>query len=81
MMYCVTPIHLFIKNILKFFLFYLYCVRTFHIPVKLLKMKWGYIIEIFKKDPNIGQNPAFLNQLGKFDLAKFKEFFYLWQCC
>lgn len=33
------------------------------------------IIEIFKKDPNIGQNPAFLNQLGKFDLAKFKEFF------
>ena len=33
------------------------------------------IIEIFKKDPNIGQNPAFLNQLGKFDIAKFKEFF------
>ena len=33
------------------------------------------IIEIFKKDPNIGQNPAFLNQLGKFDLTKFKEFF------
>lgn len=33
------------------------------------------IIETFKKDPNIGQNPAFLNQLGKFDLAKFKEYF------
>lgn len=33
------------------------------------------IIEIFKQDPNIGQNPAFLNQLGKFDLAKFKEYF------
>jgi peptidyl-prolyl cis-trans isomerase D len=33
------------------------------------------IIEIFKKDPNIGQNPQFLNQLGKFDLAKFKEYF------
>ena len=33
------------------------------------------IIEIFKKDPNIGQNPTFLNQLGKFDLAKFKEYF------
>ncbi len=33
------------------------------------------IIEVFKKDPNIGQNPQFLNQLGKFDLAKFKEFF------
>ena len=33
------------------------------------------IIEVFKKDPNIGQNPQFLNQLGKFDLAKFKDFF------
>lgn len=33
------------------------------------------IIEVFKKDPNIGQNPQFLNQLGKFDIAKFKEFF------
>jgi len=33
------------------------------------------IIEIFKKDPNIGQNPTFLNQLGKFDIAKFKEYF------
>lgn len=33
------------------------------------------IIEAFKNDPNIGQNPAFQNQLGKFDLAKFKEYF------
>jgi len=33
------------------------------------------IIEVLKKDPNIGNNPAFLNQLGKFDLAKFKEYF------
>ncbi|RAR74102.1 peptidylprolyl isomerase [Flavobacterium aciduliphilum] len=33
------------------------------------------IIEVFKKDPNIGQNPTFLNQVGKFDLNKFKEFF------
>ncbi|WP_395067336.1 peptidylprolyl isomerase [Flavobacterium sp.] len=33
------------------------------------------IVEIFKKDPNIGQNPMFLNELGKFDLAKFKEYF------
>ena len=33
------------------------------------------IIEIFKNDPNIGQNPAFLNELGKFDLKKFKEYF------
>lgn len=33
------------------------------------------IIELLKKDPNIGNNPAFMNQLGKFDLAKFKEFF------
>jgi len=33
------------------------------------------IIEIFKKDPNIGNNPTFMNQLGKFDLAKFKDYF------
>jgi peptidyl-prolyl cis-trans isomerase D len=33
------------------------------------------IIELLKKDPNIGNNPAFMNQLGKFDLAKFKEYF------
>lgn len=33
------------------------------------------IVDFFKKDPNIGQNPMFLNQLGKFDLAKFKEYF------
>lgn len=33
------------------------------------------IIEVLKKDPNIGNNPAFLNQLGKFDLAKFKDYF------
>jgi peptidyl-prolyl cis-trans isomerase D len=33
------------------------------------------IVDFFKKDPNIGQNSMFLNQLGKFDLAKFKEYF------
>ncbi|MEC4004620.1 peptidylprolyl isomerase [Flavobacterium sp. SUN052] len=33
------------------------------------------IIELLKKDPNIGKNPTFLNQLGKFDIAKFKEYF------
>lgn len=35
----------------------------------------NHIIENFKNDPNIGQNPAFLNELGKFDLKKFKEYF------
>ncbi len=34
-----------------------------------------HIIENFKNDPNIGQNPMFQNQLGKFDLNKFKEYF------
>ena len=34
-----------------------------------------HIVETLKKNQNIGQNPAFLNQLGKFDLAKFKEYF------
>ncbi|WP_396192531.1 peptidylprolyl isomerase [Flavobacterium sp.] len=35
----------------------------------------NHIVENFKNDPNIGQNPAFLNELGKFDLKKFKEYF------
>jgi peptidyl-prolyl cis-trans isomerase D len=34
-----------------------------------------HIVEIFKADPNIGQNQMFLNSAGKFDLAKFKEYF------
>ncbi len=34
-----------------------------------------HIIENFKNDPNIGQNKMFQNELGKFDLNKFKEFF------
>ena len=35
----------------------------------------NHIMEIFKADQNIGQNPTFLNAAGKFDVAKFKEFF------
>ena len=35
----------------------------------------NHIIEVLKNDPNIGQNPAFLNQLGKFDIKKFDAFF------
>ncbi|MBN8643209.1 MAG: peptidylprolyl isomerase [Flavobacteriales bacterium] len=35
----------------------------------------SHIIENFKNDPNIGQNPAFQNAAGKFDIKKFKEFF------
>ena len=34
-----------------------------------------HIVEVFKADQNIAQNPAFLNALGKFDLAKFKDYF------
>jgi peptidyl-prolyl cis-trans isomerase D len=34
-----------------------------------------HIIENLKNDPNIGQNPMFQNELGKFDLNKFKEYF------
>ena len=33
------------------------------------------IMEVLKADQNIGQNPTFLNAAGKFDVAKFKEFF------
>lgn len=35
----------------------------------------NHIIDVFKKDQSIGQNPMFQNQLGKFDLAKFKDYF------
>lgn len=35
----------------------------------------NHIMEIFKADQNIAQNPTFLNAAGKFDVAKFKEFF------
>ncbi|MGL2965058.1 peptidylprolyl isomerase [Flavobacterium sp. XGLA_31] len=34
-----------------------------------------HIVEVLKSDPNIGQNPMFLNAAGKFDLAKFKDYF------
>lgn len=33
------------------------------------------IMEVLKSDQNIGQNPLFLNAEGKFDEAKFKEYF------
>jgi peptidyl-prolyl cis-trans isomerase D len=33
------------------------------------------IYEILKADQSIGQNPAFLNEAGVFDVAKFKEYF------
>ena len=35
----------------------------------------SHIIEVLKSDPNIGQNPMFLNEAGGFDIAKFQEFF------
>lgn len=34
-----------------------------------------HILEVFKADPNIGQNQMFLNAAGKFDLNKFKDYF------
>lgn len=34
-----------------------------------------HIIEALKTDPQIGQNPMFLNAAGKFDLKKFKDYF------
>ncbi len=33
------------------------------------------IIEVLKQSQDIGQNPAFLNDAGIFDIAKFREFF------
>lgn len=34
-----------------------------------------HLLEVFKADPNIGQNQMFLNAAGKFDLNKFKDYF------
>jgi peptidyl-prolyl cis-trans isomerase D len=34
-----------------------------------------HIIEVLKSNPQIGQNPMFLNAAGKFDLNKFKDYF------
>jgi len=34
-----------------------------------------HIVEVLKSDPNIGQNPMFLNAAGKFDITKFKDYF------
>jgi peptidyl-prolyl cis-trans isomerase D len=35
----------------------------------------NHLIEVFKKDPQVGQNPNFLNELGKFDLKKYNDYF------
>ncbi|WP_366185175.1 peptidylprolyl isomerase [Flavobacterium ovatum] len=40
-----------------------------------LRVGEKHLIEVLKADPNIGQNPQFLNGAGIFDLAKFKDFF------
>ena len=40
-----------------------------------LRVGEKHIVEVFKADPNIGQNQMFLNAAGKFDLMKFKEYF------
>lgn len=40
-----------------------------------LRVGEKHIVEVFKADPNIGQNPAFLNAAGKFDVNKFKDYF------
>jgi peptidyl-prolyl cis-trans isomerase D len=40
-----------------------------------LRVGEKHIVEVFKADPNIGQNPMFLNAVGKFDITKFKDYF------
>jgi peptidyl-prolyl cis-trans isomerase D len=40
-----------------------------------LRVGEKHIMEIFKNDQNIGGNPTFQGKDGKFDIAKFKEFF------
>ena len=38
-----------------------------------LRVGEKHILEVLKNDPNIGQNPMFLNAAGKFDIQKFKD--------
>jgi peptidyl-prolyl cis-trans isomerase D len=40
-----------------------------------LRVGEKHIVDVFKQDPNIGQNPMFLNAAGNFDVLKFKEYF------
>jgi peptidyl-prolyl cis-trans isomerase D len=40
-----------------------------------LRIGEKHIIEYFKGNQNIGQNPMFQNALGKFDYKKFKDYF------
>jgi peptidyl-prolyl cis-trans isomerase D len=40
-----------------------------------LRVGEKHLLEIFKADPNIGQNKMFQNDAGIFDIAKFKEYF------
>ena len=40
-----------------------------------LRVGEKHILEVFKADPNIGQNQMFMNAAGKFDILKFKEYF------
>ncbi len=40
-----------------------------------LRVGEKHILENFKSNPNIGQNPMFQDANGKFDEAKFKEYF------
>ena len=39
-----------------------------------LRMGERHILEALKMDPNIGQNPTFLNEAGMFDINKYKMF-------
>ncbi|WP_284652789.1 peptidylprolyl isomerase [Flavobacterium terrisoli] len=40
-----------------------------------LRVGEKHIVEVFKGDPNIGQNQMFMNAAGKFDVNKFKDYF------
>lgn len=40
-----------------------------------IRVSEKHLIEVLKQDPQIGQNPQFLNAAGMFDINKFNEFF------
>jgi peptidyl-prolyl cis-trans isomerase D len=40
-----------------------------------LRVGEKHVAEVYKNDPSITQNPAFLNAAGKFDLKKYNDYF------
>jgi len=47
-----------------------------------IRVSEKHLVEVLKQDPQIGQNPQFLNAAGQFDINKFstKQFYHAIHC-